>query len=246
MFRRRKDNPETVADNVDETATEVAADAVEDVPDADVETVDRSQGPYDVSEVPDDGLTRLDLGGLRVPGSDGMEIRLEVDEATQQVAAVTCVLGDSALQMTAFAAPRTEGIWADVRRQIRGSLAASSTVEEVPGALGVELHATLPMAGPDGRPQPQPVRFLGVDGPRWFLRGLVSGRAARDRAAAEPLEAVFRATVVVRGTDPMAPGDAIALAVPAQVPEGMSRREPAADRAPMKAPERGPEITEIR
>jgi Protein of unknown function (DUF3710) len=246
VFRRRKGGQpdESQVDELDVEAT----DEVED-DDAPAPPVDRSNGPWDESEVPDDGLTRLDVGGLRVPGADGMELRLDVDEATQAVMAVTAVLGDSALQMTVFAAPRTDGIWDDVRGEIRKSLAAQGTVNEVESDFGHELHAALPAQGPDGKQVVQPVRFVGIDGPRWFLRGLFSGRAARDRDAAAPLEAVLRATVVVRGTDPMAPGDAIPLRVPTEVPQGMSRSgegEGEGGRAPLPPPERGPEITEIR
>lgn len=241
MFRRRKgeqpDEPQV--DDVD--AEEVEED---DEPQAPV--VDRSNGPWDESEAPDDGLTRLDVGGLRIAGAEGMELRLDVDEASQSVQAVTAVIGDSALQMTVFAAPRTEGIWDDVRAEIRRSLAAQGTVNEVVTDFGHELHATLPAQGPDGKQVVQPVRFVGIDGPRWFLRGLFSGRAAREPQAAAPLEAVLRATVVVRGTDPMAPGDAIPLQVPSEVPQGMSRSEGPTGRAPLPPPERGPEITEIR
>ena len=91
----------------------------------------------------------------------------------------------------------------------------------------------------------QPVRFIGIDGPRWFVRALFGGAAARDHDAAVPLEAVLRATVVVRGTDPMAPGDPLGLHVPGELPEGLSRSADT-ERAPLGMPERGPEITEIR
>lgn len=244
MFRRRKGEP---AIEPSGEPTEVDASDVDELDEPAQPVVDRSSGPYDSGEAPDDGLTRLDLGGLRVPGAEGMEIRLEIDEASQNVVAVTVVSGDSALQITAFAAPRTEGIWNDVRRDIRANLAGQGTVDELDGVFGPELHATLPLQGPDGRQGTQPVRFVGVDGPRWFLRGLFTGRAAREGGAAAPLEAVFRATVVVRGSDPMAPGDALPLAVPTAVPEGMSRTGAEEDRrTPLPPPERGPEITEIR
>jgi hypothetical protein len=94
----------------------------------------------------------------------------------------------------------------------------------------------------------QPVRFVGVDGPRWFVRGLFSGAAARETAAAAPLEAVLRACVVVRGSDPMAPGDPLGLHVPTEVPEGIAQRDESdpSGRRTLPPPERGPEITEIR
>jgi hypothetical protein len=251
VFRRRKGEPEV--EPTDESGeADSAAPEVDEVDEPAAPVVDRSGGPYDASEAPDDGLTRLDLGGLRVAGAEGMELRLEVDEASQNVVAVTIVTGDSALQLTAFAAPRTEGIWTDVRRDIRANLAGQGTVDELDGPFGPELQATIPAQGPDGRQGSQPVRFIGVDGPRWFLRGLFTGRAAREGGAAAPLEAVFRATVVVRGGDPMAPGDALPLAIPTAVPEGMTRSggdeaEVENDRrTPLPPPERGPEITEIR
>jgi hypothetical protein len=249
VFRRRKgaqgDEAVEAADAVDETAATAGteADEVEDDVEEARPAVDRSAGPYDESEAPEDGLTRLDIGGMRVAAADGMELRLDVDQASQSVMGVTAVLGDSALQLMAFAAPRTEGIWDEVRGEIRRGLAAQGPVEEVETEFGTELRATLPV---EGGGAVQPVRFVGIDGPRWFLRGLFSGSAARDREAAAPLEAVLRATIVVRGGDPMAPGDAIPLSIPTEVPEGLDRSDGPAERPPLTMPERGPEITEIR
>ncbi len=248
MFRRRRHDQSDIEQP--EAAIDAEVDGVDDVSDDDdVEpagtTVDRTGGPYDVDEAPEDGLTRLDLGGLRVPGAEGMELRLELDETGEVVQAVSVIHGDSAMQLMAFAAPRTEGIWDDVREEIRKSLASQGLVDQVDTELGRELHATLTVVGPQGQSAMQPVRFVGVDGPRWFVRALFSGRAARDREAAAGLEAVLRATVVVRGTDPMAPGDPLALHVPGSVPEGMSRTADP-ERPPLSMPERGPEITEIR
>lgn len=244
MFRRRKSQdadpvePEVGEAEVDET--ELDDELEEDEPEA------RVPGPYDEAEAPDDDLVRLDLGGLRVPGTEGMELRLDLDEATQNVVAVTVVTGDSGLQIMAFAAPRTEGIWDDVREEIRVALAAQGPVEEAQGTFGKELLATLPVAGPQGQSGVQPVRFIGVDGPRWFVRGLISGPAARNADAAAPLEDVFRNTVVVRGGDPMAPGDQLPLQMPGELPEGMDQASGPDRRTPLPPPERGPEITEIR
>ena len=57
-------------------------------------------------------------------------------------------------------------------------------------------------------------RFIGVDGPRWFLRGVVGGRATSDPEAAERVEDLFRSIVVVRGGAPMPPRDLIPLKMP--------------------------------
>ena len=252
MFRRRRNeqsDPVEVDETVDAATDDDEVDDVDEAPEpvAGPPAYDRSEGPFDESEVSDDGLLRLDLGGIRVPGIEGMELRLDVDETGENVVAATIVSGESALQLMAFAAPRTEGIWDDVRGEIRGSLASQGPVEEASGVFGRELLATLPVAGPQGQRGLQPVRFVGVDGPRWFLRGLFSGPASRNAAAAEPLEAILRACVVVRGTDPMAPGDLLALRLPQDAVQQVEDDEAEPGQRPrMAPPERGPEITEIR
>jgi hypothetical protein len=256
VFRRRRTNepdPQIDADATDDL-DEVDGDDLEETDDEVASTTmlitgaDRTNGPYDVSEAPDDGITRLDLGGMLVPGAEGMELRLDLDETAENVMAVTVVDGQSSMQLMAFAAPRTDGIWDDVREEIRVNLASSGPVDSVDGEFGRELRASVVVAGPQGQSLMQPVRFVGIDGPRWFLRALFSGAAARETAAAESLEQVLRAVVVVRGTDPMAPGDQLRLVVPGEVPDGMAKQADAVnpDRPPLSMPERGPEITEIR
>lgn len=109
----------------------------------------------------------------------------------------------------------------------------------------------MPSAGPDGRTVFAPARFLGVDGPRWFLRGVISGRGAIDDAAAAPLLEVFRETVVVRGSDPMAPRELLPLRLPQEEATPMPAAPGAPDGGPTSTDdlnpfERGPEITEVR
>jgi hypothetical protein len=213
----------------------------------------RPDGPHDVSEVGDPAEGgRVDLGGLWLPGRPGLEVRIEADQQTGEVVAVTLVLGDSALQVQPFAAPRSEGIWDDVRAEIRSGITQQGgTVDEVDGPLGTELRTRVPVRAADGSQQVQPARFVGVDGPRWFLRGVVTGRAAVDPGTDADLVALFRDVVVVRGSDPMAPRDPIPLHLPAASPEpgdevgadGDAGATTAADLHPF---ERGPEITEIR
>jgi hypothetical protein len=55
---------------------------------------------------------------------------------------------------------------------------------------------------------------VGVDGPRWFLRGVISGDAAVDPQLGAVMEELFRSVVVVRGTAPMPPRDLIPLHMP--------------------------------
>ena len=144
-----------------------------------------------------------------------MELRLEVDQEADTVVGVTAVLGESAVQLQAFAAPRSEGIWEEIRGEIAASITRQGgTAEDTVGPLGVELQTRMPGQDGTGRTVFSPARFLGVDGPRWFLRAVLSGRAAIDPDAAEPLIDVVRATVVVRGDEPMAPRDLLPLTLP--------------------------------
>lgn len=173
---------------------------------------DRPNGPYDLSEV-DDALGLLDLGGIRVRGVEGMELR--VDVAQERVVAATAVVGAGAVQIQPFAAPRTTGIWDEVRAEILTSVsAAGGHAEEVDGPFGVEVKADV-LATAEGRQARQRARFVGVDGPRWLLRGVFTGGAVDDPAVAAPLEQVFRGVVVVRGDAPMPPREPIELRLPA-------------------------------
>jgi hypothetical protein len=217
----------------------------------------RENGPWDVTEVDDPAAGgRVDLGGMWLPGRQGLEVRVEADQATAQVVAVTLVLGDSALQLQPFAAPKTEDIWDEVRGEIRAGITKQGgTADELEGPLGMELRTKVPVRAADGSSGVQPARFVGIGGPRWFLRGVLTGRAAVEDGAEAELVELFRDVVVVRGFDPMAPRDPIPLRLPeaptaAAEPEGddadadddgsraRSRRE-------LKPFERGPEITEI-
>jgi hypothetical protein len=238
--------------DVDE-AGEREADATSSAAAGDAEgTTTGGQGPFDASEV-DSSEGRLDLGALWIRGLPGMELRLEVEEATQNVVGATAVYEDSAVQLQAFAAPRTLGIWDDIRSEIAESIVSQGgTADEQRGVLGTELRTRMPSAGPDGRTVFAPARFVGVDGPRWFLRAVFSGRAAIDDSAAETLMGVVRDTVVVRGDVAMAPREMLPLRLPEEVaaqadtdegeqPEGGARS--ADDLNPF---ERGPEITEVR
>jgi hypothetical protein len=84
-------------------------------------------------------------------------------------------------------------------------------------------------AGPDGAPTPVrlPARFLGVDGPRWFLRGTVIGPAGAGGEAARAVEDAFRAVVVVRGTEPMPVREPLPMRLPAQAAEQLARQQAA-------------------
>ncbi|MCU1531383.1 MAG: hypothetical protein JWO49_954 [Arthrobacter sp.] len=202
--------------------------------------VRRNPGPFDVSEIgSQDGY--VDLGALLIAPREDLQLRLEVEEATQRVVAVTLDLEGSSLQLQAFAAPRSEGLWDEIREQIGHSVGGQGgQVEEIQGSFGTELVAKLPASAPDGSHGYRVARFIGVDGPRWFLRGVFGGDAALDRDAAAGLEALFRQIVVVRGENPMAPRDLLQLRLPKDAAAPSPKASPE-----LEQPERGPETTQI-
>ena len=220
-------------------------DAAEAAESAIVVAPARPTGPWDVEDAPEltDGTNRLDLGGLLVPVPPGTEVRVDVSPEGNVIAA-TIVSGDSALQINAFAAPKTSGIWSDVREEIAQALSGGGgQAREVEGSFGTELAAIVPNEIPGEGIVLAEARFIGVDGPRWFLRGLFTGPAATDLTAAPVLEAVLRQTVVVRGSEAMAVRDALPLRLPTDVAAQAGLADPT---DPLQLAERGPEITEVR
>ncbi len=154
----------------------------------------------------------VDLGGVKIVPRTDLNIRLEVEEASKRVVAVGLDYAGSTLQVQPFAAPRSSGLWFEIRQQIVEQIQKQGgTIREATGVFGPELLAQIPVAGA----QPKAARFIGVDGPRWFLRGVIAGAGATDAAAAAQIEDVFRSIVVVRGTTPMPPRDLIPLRMPA-------------------------------
>ncbi len=203
-------------------------------------------GPWDADQdVP--GQERIDFGSLLVPTGEGIEVQVSLVE--NQPAWVTVMHGDSGLQLQAFAAPKSGGLWDEVRTEIADEIVKSGgecRAEE--GPFGTELHARVRTEEPGQRTQTQPVRFLGVDGPRWFLRGVISGPAARCAELARPLEEVFASVVVVRGERPVPPRDLLEIRLPDEALQALGQQppEPEEGRWPLNPFERGPEITETR
>jgi hypothetical protein len=175
----------------------------------------RSAGPLDVTEV--QGVKPyVDFGSIRIPSRENLAMRLEVEESTQRIVAVSMDFAGSSLQLQAFAAPKNEGVWHEIRTQMRESLAAQGgETEERIGSLGPELIAKIPLNDESGKQAGHRLaKFIGVDGPKWFLRGVVGGAALNDARAAADIDDLFRSVVVVRGDVPLPPKDLLPLTIP--------------------------------
>jgi hypothetical protein len=236
------------AEQGDDTA-DAAADATTDAagPDGGLDTVAldetewRTAGPFEVSELADDDepvddKPRIDLGSIIISPVPGSELRLQVNESQDIVSAMLVlpvtapatngaqpeVVGSSALELSAYAAPRSGGLWAELRDEISEAAAeVGGSAELAAGPFGVELRRLLPVTTPDGEQGYQPSRMWVAEGPRWLLRGIVYGQAAiesddDDPAVAAVLEA-FRDVVVRRGDEAMAPGDLLPMSMPADL-----------------------------
>jgi hypothetical protein len=206
-------------------------------------------GPWDIADnYPP--VERIDCGSLLIPVHEGFDVQINVAE--EQGAWVAVVHEESGMQLQAFAAPRSGGLWDEVRQEIAANISESGgDWTEGDGPFGPELIAQVPI-GEEGQTevQLQPVRFLGFDGPRWFLRGVISGPAASDPVLAVPFNALFSNVVVVRGDYPAPPREQLEIRLPEEarraLEEQMAQQEDQPDWYLPDPFTRGPEITETR
>lgn len=242
MFGRKKKNAADEATEPDTTTTAETAEAA-----STTEDTTRTRGPRDLSEVSDtDSL--VNLGSILLRPSPGTELRLEVDQKTNAVTAVQIADEDAAVQLQAFAAPRSAGIWGDIRDEIAEMITGNGgTVEQAKGPFGTELRTRLAQPGPQGRTVFAPAIFAGAEGPRWFVRAVYSGSAAVDDDVRARFDEILSTVVVARGEDPRAPREMLPLQMP-EAPQEQSAADEDVDEQTddLKPFERGPEITEVR
>jgi hypothetical protein len=196
---------------------------------AEIDERDAAAGPYDITEAPD-GIAQLDLGALRIPAVDGVEVRVQADN-DGRIQQVVLVNGESALQLGVFAAPRSDGIWDEVRAEIRKQFFTDGVAaEEVNGDYGPELRARV--RTPEGLTD---IRFVGVDGPRWLVRAVYQGPAAVDPTVAPALVQCLEQLVVDRGHEAMPVREPLPLRLPREISDqgrpadGDSDDDPAAE-----------------
>ncbi|WP_364518726.1 DUF3710 domain-containing protein [Nocardioides sp. LML1-1-1.1] len=215
MRLRRKGAPEETDEvTTDETAGEDRTDAEA-----------AAEGPYDVDELPEDDVPRLDLGSLLVAPLPDRELRVQVDEQSGEVRAVLLATEEGALELRAFAAPRHGDLWSDIRPQIAADAARrGGTATEREGRFGTELVCEVQLARPDGQTGTQTSRVIGVNGPRWLLRATFLGEPAREPEAAAEWEAAIAQLAVRRGNHAMPVGEQL----PLNLPDGAQPR-PTAD-----------------
>ncbi|GFZ80714.1 DUF3710 domain-containing protein [Nesterenkonia alkaliphila] len=201
--------------------------AAEDVPKSGFEP---GPGPRDAKDV-ESTKGYIDFGAILVPAAKGQKIRLDIDQKTKRVVSLTISIGQASIQLQAFSAPKSGGIWEDVRGQIQESVTKQKgRTKMIEGRFGPELHARVPTVLKDGRQGWRAARFIGFEGSRWFLRGVIGGRGAIDRKASLGVEELFSRIIVNRGDDPLPPRELLKLNPPAGakrvvVPKGQNPAE---------------------
>ena len=240
MFRRRRPQDAGQSDELEYD------EPFEDEDNEPAEPPRAGGGPWDSAE----GYPkreRVDLGSLYVPVGPEHEIQLVMAE--QHGAWVTVKYGQSEVQIQAFAAARRDALWDDVRSEIAAEVAtAGGRCEEGEGPFGTELLAEVPAEPGQPASDLRLVRFAGVDGPRWFVRGLFTGAAADGGPEAELLEDVFRDVVVVRGDHPVPPREILELRLPPEARQALEEQQAEQNKfgGDLNPFERGPEFTETR
>lgn len=173
-------------------------------------------GPYDEAEAPDDEFARLDLGSVRIPVPEGAQLQVEMDPAGP-VRAVHILTQLGQLTLNAYAAPKSGGLWKEVCGELAEQLRTDgATVRSVVGDWGQELAAKA------GEVQ---LRFIGVDGPRWMLRGVVAGPPELAEHSANALRELVRNSVVVRGTQPMPVRTPLQIDLPQAIVEHIAAQQ---------------------
>jgi hypothetical protein len=186
-------------------------------------------GPFDAEDVPDDGVSRVDLGSMLVAPVPGSELRLQVDERTQQVQSVLLAATEGALELRVFAAPRNGDLWSEIRPQLAADMARrGGTATEREGRFGPELVCQLTVQTPDGRTGQQASRIVGINGSRWLLRATFLGKPAVDDETAASWEDALTQVAVRRGDHAMPVGDPL----PVTLPEEARRLSGPADSEP--------------
>lgn len=247
MFGRRKraagtedgNLEETVAVETEEQADESPAEVTEpSAPESPEDTDDtpvdpwialdesrdwRVDGPFDVDEVDldADDIERLDFGCVVLTPFDGMQLQLQVDQATGRVQAALVMNGNSAIEIALFAAPAHTSMVAEVRQDmITATQAHGGRVALAEGPFGTEVRRAVPLKDSKGHDAVHISRTWFAQGPRWLLRGVVMGEAGQASGVdgvTELLYEFFANTVVRRDATPRVPGDLIPMTLPASL-----------------------------
>lgn len=252
IFKRKKANAEPADEQAAGATEPVAETPTEQATGTSAEQQPAKKpvlnGPFDYADI-ENTDEYLDFGSILVKPVAGLKVRMDVEQSNQRVIAVSLELAESRVQLMAFSASKSTSLWPGISDKIREDIASQNgEIYQRDGEYGQELLAQVPQQLPDGRAGHVALRFVGIDGPRWFLRAVIGGAAIGDEEASKAIDDLVRGVVVNRGDKPLPPQELLPLNVPRNAqtrPDAEAQGETeAAGQAPQR-PERGPEITQI-
>ena len=209
MFGRKK---KTVEDEIEEV------EVLPRLSDEDAE-IWSEPGPRNYGEV-DASEGYVDMGSILFPAVQGMQLRTQVADDGTTVLQILVVLGNSGIQMSVAAAPRSGGVWEELREEIRkGFENQGAKVADYPTRYGNELLVDMPMQMPDGRTATSRMRIIGREGDRWFARIDILGPAAATAEAGTDIEKVIDRIVVRRDDHPRTRLELLPVHLPAGAQE---------------------------
>lgn len=175
----------------------------------------RHLGPWDSAErSAGDDPAYVDLGALQVKVRIGLNLEMPVDE-NDNIGSVVLIADDGALELRAFAANKSGGLWDEVRDDLILEVSRlNGECDQVDGLFGPELHVRVPVEV-EGEPGFQPSRIVGIEGPRWLLRATFLGAAGLNPTDEGILMDALRDVIVVRGGEPRLLREALLLTPPA-------------------------------
>ena len=186
-------------------------------------------GPWDIADdYPE--TERIDCGSLLIPVREGFDVQINVAE--EQGAWVAVVHGESGMQLQAFAAPRSGGLWDEVRHEIAANIAESGgSCQESRRAR--RDRAARPGAG-GGRERPARAAAAGQV-PRVRRPALVPARRdqrpGRHRLLGRvPFDELFADVVVVRGDYPAPPREQLEIRLPEEARQALEAQLAAGER----------------
>jgi hypothetical protein len=157
-------------------------------------------GPFDIDDFDEPAVAlqgRHDLGSVLIPENETAELAVEVNQQGVPTMA-WMVTASGRYNVTAYAAPKAGGLWREVATEVAESLrkeAAEVRIED--GPWGREVVGFM-----SNGPEPVVMRFIGVDGYRWMVRGAAVGAPDNADAIAADLRNALMDTVVRRGDTP--------------------------------------------
>src|SRR5690606_12628562 len=161
-------------------------------------------------------IPRMDLGSVRVPVPENCQAQVEMDQETGNVRAVHVVTPHGQVPISAYAAPKTSERWPEVCVELAEQLRSDGAiVRQLTGDWGKELSAKMGDVS---------LHFVGVDGPRWMLRGVIAGPQHVSEGAPAQLRALVRETIVVRGSGPMPVRTPLPITLPPAMAEAIAEQ----------------------